>query len=224
MLHEAGIRIAIAPSAKERIDEVLAHLRRPLRAHQGHPRHQRGGHPLHQDGRLRRLQPGHDDALRQRHHGGHRQLGQGTGHRRHRRRGLTRAPAWWRACASTRCARSWMTASSPSSPASAGARRESPTTSPPTSWPWWWPRRLGAEKLFFITSRDGYAAGSFTVPRRCRSLPGGRLANFSLADLDAVLRRQSRDGRATWSSSTAPAARAPRGWSACTSWTAATKG
>jgi amino-acid N-acetyltransferase len=44
---------------------------------------------------------------------------------------------------------------------------------------------LGAEKLFFITSRDGYSAGSFTVPETIPIAPGGRLANFSLADLDA---------------------------------------
>jgi amino-acid N-acetyltransferase len=43
---------------------------------------------------------------------------------------------------------------------------------------------LGAEKLFFVTSREGYAAGSFTVPDTVPVAPGGRLANFSLADLD----------------------------------------
>ena len=43
---------------------------------------------------------------------------------------------------------------------------------------------LGAEKLFFITSRDGYGAGSFKVPDTVSVAPGGRLANFSLADLD----------------------------------------
>lgn len=43
---------------------------------------------------------------------------------------------------------------------------------------------LGAEKLFFITSRDGYQAGSFKVPETVSVAPGGRLANFSLADLD----------------------------------------
>jgi amino-acid N-acetyltransferase len=44
---------------------------------------------------------------------------------------------------------------------------------------------LGAEKLFFITSRDGYSASSFTVPETVPVAPGGRLANFSLSDLDA---------------------------------------
>jgi amino-acid N-acetyltransferase len=43
---------------------------------------------------------------------------------------------------------------------------------------------LGAEKLFFITSREGYAAGSFKVPETVSVAPEGRLANFSLADLD----------------------------------------
>ena len=44
---------------------------------------------------------------------------------------------------------------------------------------------LGAQKLFFITSRAGYEAGSFKVPETVPVAPGGRLANFSLPDLDA---------------------------------------
>jgi amino-acid N-acetyltransferase len=44
---------------------------------------------------------------------------------------------------------------------------------------------LGAQKLIFVTARPGYDAGSFTVPESVPVAPGGRLANFSLADLDA---------------------------------------
>jgi amino-acid N-acetyltransferase len=44
---------------------------------------------------------------------------------------------------------------------------------------------LGAEKLFFITSEKGYAADSFSVPETIPVAPGGRLANFSMPDLDA---------------------------------------
>jgi amino-acid N-acetyltransferase len=43
---------------------------------------------------------------------------------------------------------------------------------------------LGAQKLFFLTAREGYTAGSFKVPETVPVAPGGRLANFSLADLD----------------------------------------
>jgi len=43
---------------------------------------------------------------------------------------------------------------------------------------------LGADKLFFVTGRDGYAARDFTVPDSIPVSPDGRLANFSLADLD----------------------------------------
>jgi amino-acid N-acetyltransferase len=44
---------------------------------------------------------------------------------------------------------------------------------------------LGAEKLFFITSRKGYTEDCYTVPDTVPVAPGGRLANFSLANLDA---------------------------------------
>ncbi len=43
---------------------------------------------------------------------------------------------------------------------------------------------LGAQKLFFITAKAGYDAASFHVPETVPVAPGGRLANFSLADLD----------------------------------------
>ncbi len=43
---------------------------------------------------------------------------------------------------------------------------------------------LGAEKLIFVTARPGYEATSFVVPETVPVAPGGRLANFSLADLD----------------------------------------
>jgi amino-acid N-acetyltransferase len=43
---------------------------------------------------------------------------------------------------------------------------------------------LGAEKLFFLTAREGYSASSFTVPETVPVAPDGRLANFSLSDLD----------------------------------------
>jgi amino-acid N-acetyltransferase len=44
---------------------------------------------------------------------------------------------------------------------------------------------LGAQKLIFVTARPGFAARSFVVPDTVPVAPGGRLANFSLADLDA---------------------------------------
>ena len=44
---------------------------------------------------------------------------------------------------------------------------------------------LGAQKLIFVTARPGFAAQSFTVPETVPVAPGGRLANFSLSDLDA---------------------------------------
>jgi amino-acid N-acetyltransferase len=43
---------------------------------------------------------------------------------------------------------------------------------------------LGAEKLFFLTAREGYTASSFAVPETVPVAPDGRLANFSLSDLD----------------------------------------
>jgi amino-acid N-acetyltransferase len=43
---------------------------------------------------------------------------------------------------------------------------------------------LGAQKLFFVTAKAGYDAGSYRVPETVPVAPGGRLANFSLADLD----------------------------------------
>jgi amino-acid N-acetyltransferase len=43
---------------------------------------------------------------------------------------------------------------------------------------------LGAEKLFFVTAREGYRAESFRVPESVTVAPEGRLANFSLSDLD----------------------------------------
>jgi amino-acid N-acetyltransferase len=46
---------------------------------------------------------------------------------------------------------------------------------------------LGAEKLFFLTSHEGYSAGAFTVPPDVPVAPGGRLANFSLAGVDEFL-------------------------------------
>ncbi len=44
---------------------------------------------------------------------------------------------------------------------------------------------LGAEKLFFVTARETYRADGFSVPDTVPVAPGGRLANFSLADVDA---------------------------------------
>ena len=44
---------------------------------------------------------------------------------------------------------------------------------------------LGAQKLIFVTARPGLRAASFTVPETVPIAPGGRLANFTLADLDA---------------------------------------
>jgi amino-acid N-acetyltransferase len=43
---------------------------------------------------------------------------------------------------------------------------------------------LRAEKLFFLTAREGYKAESFHVPESVPVAPEGRLANFSLSDLD----------------------------------------
>jgi amino-acid N-acetyltransferase len=44
---------------------------------------------------------------------------------------------------------------------------------------------VAAEKLIFLTARAGFAADAFTVPETIPVAPGGRLANFSLPDLDA---------------------------------------
>ena len=44
---------------------------------------------------------------------------------------------------------------------------------------------LGAEKLYFLTARDAYNAEGFVVPETVPVAPGGRLANFSLPDLDS---------------------------------------
>jgi amino-acid N-acetyltransferase len=44
---------------------------------------------------------------------------------------------------------------------------------------------LAAEKLIFLTAREGFSADAFTVPETIPIAPGGRLANFSLPDLDA---------------------------------------
>jgi amino-acid N-acetyltransferase len=44
---------------------------------------------------------------------------------------------------------------------------------------------VGAEKLIFLTAREGFSAEAFAVPETIPVAPGGRLANFSLADLDA---------------------------------------
>jgi amino-acid N-acetyltransferase len=46
---------------------------------------------------------------------------------------------------------------------------------------------LGAEKLFFITDRKGYTAGSFALPPDVPVAPDGRLANFSLGAVDDFL-------------------------------------
>jgi amino-acid N-acetyltransferase len=46
---------------------------------------------------------------------------------------------------------------------------------------------LGAQKLFFVTSRMGYSACSFSIPDTVTVAPDGRLANFSIADLDLFL-------------------------------------
>lgn len=43
---------------------------------------------------------------------------------------------------------------------------------------------LGAGKLFFITGSPAWDAASFRVPETVPVAPGGRLANFSLSDLD----------------------------------------
>ncbi len=43
---------------------------------------------------------------------------------------------------------------------------------------------LGAQKLLFIAARAGYDAKSYRVPETVPIAPGGRLANFSLSDLD----------------------------------------
>jgi amino-acid N-acetyltransferase len=44
---------------------------------------------------------------------------------------------------------------------------------------------VAAEKLIFLTAHKGFAAEAFTVPETIPVAPGGRLANFSLPDLDA---------------------------------------
>lgn len=44
---------------------------------------------------------------------------------------------------------------------------------------------LAAEKLIFLTARAGFSAEAFAVPETIPIAPGGRLANFSLPDLDA---------------------------------------
>jgi amino-acid N-acetyltransferase len=44
---------------------------------------------------------------------------------------------------------------------------------------------LGAQKLYFLTTREPYSARRFAVPETVPVAPGGRLPNFSLADLDA---------------------------------------
>ena len=44
---------------------------------------------------------------------------------------------------------------------------------------------LGAEKLFLITSRKGYNVDSYAVPDTVPIAPGGRIANFSLSELEA---------------------------------------
>ncbi|HEY9594567.1 MAG TPA: amino-acid N-acetyltransferase, partial [Spirochaetia bacterium] len=46
---------------------------------------------------------------------------------------------------------------------------------------------LGAEKLFYVTARPFFSASSFNVPERIPIAPGGRLANFSLADVDRFI-------------------------------------
>jgi amino-acid N-acetyltransferase len=46
---------------------------------------------------------------------------------------------------------------------------------------------LGAEKLFFITAQEGLTADSYTVPPDIPVAPGGRLANFSLAAVEDFL-------------------------------------
>jgi amino-acid N-acetyltransferase len=47
---------------------------------------------------------------------------------------------------------------------------------------------LGAEKLIFLTAREGFSADAFQVPETVPVAPGGRLANFSLSDLEAFFR------------------------------------
>jgi len=44
---------------------------------------------------------------------------------------------------------------------------------------------VAAEKLIFLTAQEGFAAEAFAVPETIPVAPGGRLANFSLPDLDA---------------------------------------
>jgi len=46
---------------------------------------------------------------------------------------------------------------------------------------------LGAEKLFFLTAQEPYTAAGFTVPESVTVAPDGRLANFSLTDVDAFM-------------------------------------
>jgi amino-acid N-acetyltransferase len=46
---------------------------------------------------------------------------------------------------------------------------------------------LRAEKLFFLTARECYTAEAFAVPKDVPVAPGGRLANFSLAGVEEFL-------------------------------------
>jgi amino-acid N-acetyltransferase len=46
---------------------------------------------------------------------------------------------------------------------------------------------LGAEKLYFVSPGSRFTAEGFTVPETVPIAPGGRLANFSLSDLDAFI-------------------------------------
>ncbi len=54
---------------------------------------------------------------------------------------------------------------------------------------------VGAEKLIFLTAREGFAAEAFTVPETIPVAPGGRLANFSLCRPGRLLCRESGPGR-----------------------------
>jgi amino-acid N-acetyltransferase len=49
--------------------------------------------------------------------------------------------------------------------------------------------RLGAEKLFFITSNPGLSADDYDVPEGVPVSPDGRISNFSLADLERFFSR-----------------------------------
>ena len=44
--------------------------------------------------------------------------------------------------------------------------------------------QIGAEKLFFLTAGTVFRASEFTVPEGVPIAPGGRISNFSLADLE----------------------------------------